>query len=227
MSDPPEWADVQRSAARLQQLVPDAVLVGGSAAATHAHHRVSFDHDHVLTDLRDRFDSVLEALESTDGWVTARVTRPVQILGSLDGVETGIRQLIRRRPLEVELIDELRVPTLAETARVKFWMVLVRNATRDYLDVVALADQLGGTAPQVARSMDDYYADQRGPGGARIGTQLAKQLAEPAPYDLDAIDLQHYRGLTPRWREWSAVASACGELAVGILDAAARAGHRP
>lgn len=223
MPNPPEWADVQRSAARLQQLVPDTVLVGGSAAVTHAHHRVSFDHDHVLTDLRDRFDSVLEALESTDGWVT----RPVQILGSLDGVETGIRQLIRRRPLEVEQIDELRVPTLAETARVKFWMVLVRNATRDYLDAVALADRLGGAAPQAASSMDDYYADQRGPGGARIATQLAKQLAEPAPYDLDAVDLQHYRGLTPRWQDWSVVARACGELAAGILDAAARAGHRP
>ena len=102
-------------------------------------------------------------------------------------------------------------------------MVLVRNATRDYLDAVALADQLGGAAPQVAWSMDDYYADQRGPGGARIATQLAK----PAPYDLDAVDLQHYRELTPRWRDWSVVASACGELAVGILDAAARAGHRP
>jgi len=227
VSNPPEWADVQRSAARLQQLVSDTVLVGGSAAATHVHHRVSFDHDHVLTDLRDRFDSVLEALESTDGWVTARVIRPVQILGSLDGVETGIRQLIRRRPLEVEQLDELRVPTLAETARVKFWMVLVRNATRDYLDAVALADRLGDAAPQVALSMDDYYADQRGPSGARIATQLAKQLAEPAPYDLDAVDLQHYRRLTPRWRDWSVVASACSELAVGILDAAVRAGHRP
>ena len=73
--------------------------------------------------------------------------------------------------------------------------------------------------------MDDYYADQRGPGGAQIATQLAKQLAEPVPYNLDTVDLQHYRQLTPRWRDWSVVTSACGELAGGILDAAARAGH--
>ena len=39
---------VLESAARLQRLVPDAVLVGGSAAALHAGHRDSFDHDHVL-----------------------------------------------------------------------------------------------------------------------------------------------------------------------------------
>jgi hypothetical protein len=45
-------------------MVPDAILVGGSAAALYAGHRDSYDHDHVLTDLRDRFDVVLGALES-------------------------------------------------------------------------------------------------------------------------------------------------------------------
>lgn len=90
-----EWDAVLGSAAKLQQLLPDAVVVGGTASALHAHHRVSIDHDHVLRDLRDRFDTVLEALEATDGWVTARVKSPVLILGSLDGVETGVRQLIR------------------------------------------------------------------------------------------------------------------------------------
>jgi len=43
----------------------------------------------VLADLRDRFDDVLEHLEHADGWRTARVNRPVLVLGSLDGVETG------------------------------------------------------------------------------------------------------------------------------------------
>lgn len=49
------------------------MLVGGSAAAHHAGHRVSLDDDHVLADLRERFEEVLGALEQTDGWVTARV----------------------------------------------------------------------------------------------------------------------------------------------------------
>ena len=55
------------SAARLQQVVPDAVLVGGSAAALHAGHRESFDHDHVLVDLDQRYAQVLDAVEASDG----------------------------------------------------------------------------------------------------------------------------------------------------------------
>ena len=50
---------VYAAAARLQELVPDAVLVGGTAAVHHAGHRVSLDDDHVVMDLRGRFDEVL------------------------------------------------------------------------------------------------------------------------------------------------------------------------
>jgi hypothetical protein len=218
-----ELEEVLEAAARLQELVPDAVLVGGAAAALRAEHRVSFGDDHVVADLRERFDDVLAALEETDGWVTARVRRPVLIRGSLDGIETGIRQLIRRRPLEVEKIPvgrrRLKVPTLAEILRIKTWLVLQRNATRDYLDVVGLADRLGvAQAVDVMLGLDDYYEDQRGPGGRRIVAQVAKQLAEPRPYDLSEVDLAHYRRLDHRWREWTAVADACRRLAVGVLE---------
>ena len=70
----PELVRVLESAARLQEVVPDAVRVGGSAAALWANHRFSYDHDHVLQDLSDRFVAVLEAIEATDGWVTNRAT---------------------------------------------------------------------------------------------------------------------------------------------------------
>jgi hypothetical protein len=92
---------VLESAARLQEIVPDAVLVGGSAAALWANHRASFDHDHVLEDLAGRFDAVLDAIEETEGWVTNRVTPGKIILGDLGGIESGVRQLIRKVPLEV------------------------------------------------------------------------------------------------------------------------------
>jgi hypothetical protein len=69
-SDLPDWELVLSSAAHLQQLLPDAVLVGGTAAAAHAGHRFSRDADHILTDLRTRFDQVLAELESVAGWKT-------------------------------------------------------------------------------------------------------------------------------------------------------------
>ena len=136
---------VLASAARLQQVVPDAVLVGGSAAALHAGHRDSFDHDHVLADLVDRYEAVLEAVEATDGWATSvRASKPpFTIMGSLGGVEAGLRQLRRTRPLEtfeLELDDGGTVvaPTAAEALRVKAYLVVQRNVVRDHLDVVAL-----------------------------------------------------------------------------------------
>lgn len=223
VEDADPWPRVLAAAGRLQELVPDAVLVGGTAAAHHAGHRISLDDDHVLGDLLERFDLVLELLESTEGWQTARVRRPVLILGRLDGVETGIRQLRRRTPLEVEDVEwhgrRVRVPTLAETLRIKAWLVLDRNATRDYLDVVALADRLGWRVAAVTLlDLDRFYADQHGPGGRRVATQVAKQLAEPRPYDLDDVDLATYKRLDERWRRWAAVEADCSSLAAAMLQ---------
>ena len=219
----PDLQTVLEAAARLQELVPDAVLVGGTAAAYHAGHRVSIDDDHVVEGLIARFDEVLTALEETDGWVTARLKRPVLILGRLDGVETGVRNLIRRRPLEVEEVPVgkrlLRVPTLEEIVRIKAWLCLMRNATRDYLDFSALADALGEekTADVVSR-IDDYYEDQIGASGRRVATQVARQLAEPRPGDLSEVDLDAYRKLEQRWQDWGAVTDACRRIAVKVLD---------
>ena len=103
----PDWEKVLTSAAHLQRILPEAVLVGGTAAALYAGHPFSADADHVLPDLAQRFDRVLADLECVAGWKTARVQRPVQILGKLDGIETGVRQLIRDEPLETTRIERL------------------------------------------------------------------------------------------------------------------------
>ncbi len=115
----PDWERLLAAERHLQAIVPDAVLVGGTAAALQPGHRVSVDGDHVVADLSDRFDQVLSDLEEVAGWRTARVRRPVLILGRLDGILTGIRQLRRVRPLETEEVAGLRIPTLAEMARIK------------------------------------------------------------------------------------------------------------
>jgi len=217
---------VLESAARLQQLVPDAVLVGGSAAALHAGHRESFDHDHVLVDLDDRYAQVLEAVEASEGWATSvRASRPpLTIMGSLDGVQAGLRNLRRTRPLETVALEitpgvSVVVPTLEEMLRVKAYLVVQRNVVRDYLDVVALADRMGlSSAGTVLRDIDDYYDDLSQSHGSVL-TSLALALAQPRPRDVDVIpELPRYRGLDPRWHDWSSVVAACEALALEVTE---------
>jgi hypothetical protein len=216
----PDWELVLASAARLQKILPEAVLVGGTASAIHARHRLSRDADHVLTDLRDRFDAVLAELESVAGWKTARVQRPVQILGSLDGIETGIRQLIRAEPLETTVVERngasIRIPTDAEILRIKGILILRRNATRDYLDFVALADHIGDAA--VAQALEPFDRLYHQDNGESALQQLQAQLASAMPYDLEETELSEYKNLDARWHDWQVVKSACARLSVGIFD---------
>jgi Nucleotidyl transferase AbiEii toxin, Type IV TA system len=198
------------------------VLVGGTASAVHAQHRFSRDADHVLTDLRTNFDAVLAQLESVAGWKTAGVQRPVQILGKLDGIETGVRQLIRDEPLETMVIDHLgapiTVPTAAEVLRIKGVLILKRNATRDYLDFIALAKHMGNSTTGLAlQHFDRLYAQ---PSGQSALQQLQVQLANPLPYDLDDMlpGLAEYKGLDPAWHDWSTVKAACANAATLIFD---------
>lgn len=216
----PDWELVLSSAARLQRILPDAVLVGGTASAIHAEHRFSRDADHVLTDLRHRFDGVLAQLESVAGWKTARVQRPVQILGSLDGIETGVRQLIRDEPLETAVVEyhgvRITVPTEGEILRIKGVLILKRNATRDYLDFVALAEHMGDD--QVARallSFDRLYPQSSGESPLQ---QLQVQLGNALPYDLEETELREYKNLDSRWHQWATVKAMCSHLAFVIFD---------
>lgn len=224
-----DLAAVVRSAVRLQELVPDAVLVGGSAAALYAGHRDSFDHDHVVADLRERFDLVLEAIESEGDWVTNRVVPGKLILGRLGDIEAGVRQMIRRRPLETIDIEipaagRLRVPTAEEVLRIKAFLIVRRNQTRDYLDTAALASRFGLEASaRVLAEIDRYYGDQNfeaspAEPGLGVASQIARQLADPRPADPSVTrELDSYRNLSGRWTDWSHVRRACAELAGAIL----------
>ena len=218
-----ELDELFAGAARLQELVPDVVLVGGAAAAWHARHRYSIDPDHIATDLLDRFDSVLEALEREGDWVTNRTTYGKLILGQLGAIETGIRQLIRNRPLEVEQVELpdgrlLTVPTVDETIRIKAFLITKRNQVRDYLDVAALADRYGiEHAAAVLAGIDDYYSDQA-PEDGTVAGQVAAQLADPRPKDARTTrNLATYKGLARRWPEWKQVVAVCQELADAMV----------
>jgi hypothetical protein len=200
----PDWEQLLAAERHVQKLVPGAVLVGGTAAALHAAHRRSQDADHVLDDLRDHFDDVLEALEAAAGWQTERIRRPVLILGQMNGILTGIRQLRRTEPLETEEIQGLRVPTLGEMARVKAWLLATRHTARDYLDTVVLLERLGeeGVGQAFAR-FDVIYGQLT---GASPLAEVSERLAAAEPGDLARVDLATYRGLVAPWNDWAHVA---------------------
>ena len=218
-SNLPDWEQLLSAAAHLQEILPDATLVGGTAVAIFAQHRLSRDADHVLPDLRKRFDEVLTELEAVAGWRTARVKRPVLILGSLDGIETGVRQLIREQPLETQEVAiggvRLIVPTEEELLRIKAVLILKRNATRDYLDFAALSERIGPERVKEAlASLDQLYPQTSGESALQ---QLPVQLANPMPYDLENTDLREYRRLDPKWHDWNRVKEICVNIAVDLF----------
>lgn len=201
VDDLPDWERLLAAERHLQHLVPGSVLVGETAAALHAQHRRSLDGDHVVQNLKERFDDVLTTLEQVTGWQTERIQKPVLILGTLDGILTGIRQLRRTAPLQTEIIEGIRVPTLAEMARIKAWLLVTRYTVRDYLDTVVLLERLGGTeASQAFEHFDALYAQL---GGGSALAELVERLAATAPIDIERVDLESYKGLVAPWNVWS------------------------
>lgn len=216
----PGLPEVIASAATLQEMVPDAIVVSGSPANNFVAHPDSLDHDHVLQDLAERYGMVIDAVEASEGWATSvRASKPpFTVLGSLDGVEAGLRHLRRSRPLETVEFElggghSVVVPTFAETLRIKAYLVVQRNAVRDYLDVAALTDTIGvGSAAGILRDIDHYYLD-RSEDDESVLSELILKLAAITPRDPEVIpDLATYKGLVERWHDWSQVEGVCSDL---------------
>ena len=154
---------------------------------------------------------------------------PLTLLGSLDGVEAGLRQLRRTRAVEVEEVRVgtrvLRVPTLPECLRIKAFLVVQRNQVRDYLDTVALADRLGlPHSAAVLADLDAYYRD-RSDGPDAVVTALVQRLSEPNPRDSRVTtQLTAYKGLVARWQRWAAVVDDCAALADAVVEHRAAGG---
>jgi len=138
----------------------------------------------------------------------------------VDGIETGVRQLIREVPLETTVVNyhgaPITIPTEGEILRIKGILILKRNATRDYLDFLALAEHMGNHQVALAlQSFDHLYPQDNGESSLQ---QLQVQLAHPQPYDLEETELPEYKNLDPRWHDWQVVQSGCAHLATIIFD---------
>jgi hypothetical protein len=170
------------SASKFQKLIPNAILVGGSATSFYANHRKSYDHDHILIDFEKRYDEIFDTLKNTKDFDILRYSKGKTILGKLDGVSAGIRQLIRKKPLEIEehtLINgaKIKVPTLDEITRIKAYMALSRGYGRDYIDLIALYDK-NGNAVKTLLKIDDYYESNNKTYKKPLATELILKLSD-------------------------------------------------
>ncbi|HEX3323989.1 MAG TPA: hypothetical protein VHR65_02460 [Solirubrobacterales bacterium] len=102
--------------------------------------------------------------------------------------------------------------------RIKAFLSVRRNQTRDHLDLAALSEQLGvDRAADILARIDDYYADQHGAGDG-VASQLVRQLSDPRPADRSVIgQLSSYRRLRKRWSDWGTVTEILGEVATRMV----------
>lgn len=195
-----DWEKLISAQMIFQSHFPECVLVGGTAAALHVGHRISIDADYTLADLKKRFAEILKDVEKETGWRTKRLEPPVLILGHFHGVRTGIRQLIRAKPIETTIVRGIRIPTIEEMLRIKAYLIVRRNATRDFIDFAALFDHMGvEKSLKALDSIDKLYPQD---GEETVSQQLALQLAEPKPWDISQTDFSNYKALAPPYTDW-------------------------
>jgi hypothetical protein len=218
----PDWESLLAHAAMLQTKIPAAILVGGTAAAVHARHRFSFDHDHVVKDLAKNYDAAIRALESIAGWRTQRRVKGKMVLGRFGNIAAGVRNQRRSVPLETTEVSvqgggRIRLPTIEEMLRIKTFLVIDRNATRDYLDVAALSHHIGLKKSALALGqMNELYEEFTSETGDLL-TSIVVKLSAPDPYDLTDVDLSEYKGIIAPWNDWRAVEGQCGSLAAALI----------
>ncbi|ORW90120.1 hypothetical protein AWC27_12135 [Mycobacterium szulgai] len=154
---------------------------------------------HPVTVWRGRLSVALDALE-TNG--TARGTYK------------------RRSPVETTNVqlptgDRLQIPTGAETLRLKGYLIMCRNSSRDFAEFADMVDAMEPeTAAVVLAGMDRYYCCQP-PRRQWMATQLVRRLADPNPADLDEEGVE-----AEGKANWEDVRQRCLSVAVAMLEEA-------
>jgi heme transporter len=164
------------------------------------------------------------------GRAAPRAVRPVhpvtlwrgRLSVALDALETQAENddptFERRSPVETTHVqlptgDRLQIPTGAETLRLKSYLIMSRNSSRDYTEFAELVDTMEAeTAALVLAGMDRYYCSQS-PRRQWIATQLVRRLADPHPSDLDDESPDEKA-------HWEEVRQRCLSVAVAMLEEA-------
>src|ERR1700756_1164583 len=164
------------------------------------------------------------------GRAAPRAVRPVhpvtlwrgRLSVALDALETQAETndptFERRSPVETTHVqlptgDRLQIPTGAETLRLKGYLIMSRNSSRDYAEFAELVDTMEAeTAALVLAGMDRYYSSQS-PRRQWIASQLVRRLADPHPSDLDDESPDEKA-------HWDEVRQRCLSVAVAMLEEA-------
>ncbi|MGA8544146.1 MAG: MMPL family transporter [Mycobacterium sp.] len=167
------------------------------------------------------------------GRAAPRAVRPIhpvtlwrgRLSVALDALETQAETdhptFERRSPVETTHVqlptgDRLQIPTGAETLRLKGYLIMSRNSSRDYAEFAELVDTMEAeTAALVLAGMDRYYCCQS-PRRQWIATQLVRRLADPHPTDLDD---EQWPGPDAK-ADWEEVRQRCLSVAVAMLEEA-------
>jgi heme transporter len=144
---------------------------------------------------------------------------------ALDALQTQAdsdRALVERRsPMETTNVqlptgDRLQIPTGAETLRLKSYLVMCRNSTKDFAEFAELVDSMEThTAAVVLAAMDRYYSGDHSR-KQWVATQLVRRLADPQPSD------EHDTRMSGPEAEadWAKVRERCLSVAVAMLEEA-------
>jgi len=156
---------------------------------------------HPVTIWRDRLSVALDALATEADSERAPVERQSPVETTNVQLPTG---------------DRLQIPTGAETLRMKSYLVMCRNTTRDFAEFAELVDSMEThTAAVVLSSMDRYYCGDRSR-RQWVATQLVRRLADPQPLD------EHDTRMSGPEAEadWAKVRERCLSVAVAMLEEA-------
>ena len=100
--------------------------------------------------------------------------------------------------------------------RIKGFLLLRRNAARDYVDFATLAHRVGDASTAAAFERFDRLYPQGN--GESAFQQMLAQLASPQPYDLEGTVLSEYNHLDARWHDWDAIRAACARASTVIFN---------